>query len=137
MAVRRSRESLAPASPAFPSCSLAGFSRDSARPHVIYLSVGTEHRVLESQHPNSGKCRASTSREGWVPSSGRAGSIGSHPQQRTAQLPSLLLRICAASAAPCTPGTHGVPPGPLYFSSMGFVAAAAASPPAGGGSTYS
>lgn len=107
----------APASAAFPSCSLAGFSRGSARPRAIYFDLGTESRVLESDHPNSGKCRASPSREGRVPSSKRAGSIGNHPQQRNPggrQLPSLRLqlRICVASGTLCSlPVLPPAPPG--------------------------
>ena len=60
----------APASAAFPSHSLTGSSHGSARARVICFDLGTESRVLESNHPNSGKRRASPSREGRFPAAG-------------------------------------------------------------------
>lgn len=104
---RPRRAPQAPARTAFPPCSLTSFSHDSAWSHVIYFDLGTESSVLESDRPNSGKCRASPSREGRIPSSRRAGSIGNHPQRRNPggrQLPllRLQLRTRVASAALCS-----------------------------------
>ena len=104
----------APASPAFPSCSLTGFSHDSAWPHVIYFDLGTKSRVLESDHPNSGKCRASPSREGRVPSSRRAGSIGNRPllwrpRREAAPIASAAapyVRCISRTLLPASPAAH-------------------------------